>query len=159
MAMKPLLLLCLALTGCATVRPSIVTWGVPDPSIPATIHAERIYGVALRMLPTGSMEPFLTGGDYIVGDFSALFGDMKNGWLVLYDATGDVASFTGLPDSIVVDRVELRNWSTTPGVLLTATLGANRVVSTSALYLNVSAANGSALTGDIVIFYHSRISL
>ncbi len=106
--------------------------------------------------------------------------------------TGDVASFTGLPASIVIDRVEIKNWSTTPGVLLTATLrdaaagagnslvgtisglnaivtatalaavavpfvavlGASRVVSTSAIYLNVSAANGSALTGDLTIFFH-----
>lgn len=111
------------------------------------------------------------------------------------NSTGDLASVTGLPASIIVDKMEILNWSTTPSVLLTMTLrdaasgagnsllgsiaalntpitattlaavalplatvlGAVRVISTGALYLNASAANGSALTADIQVSYRSLV--
>lgn len=123
----------------------------------------------------------------VVSEFSV---PIANG--VNLNSTGDVASFTGLPAKIIIDRIEISNWSATPSALLALTLrdaaagagnslvgaiaalngvitatalnavasplaavlGASRKVTTSALYLNVSAANGTALTADVAIFYH-----
>lgn len=85
--MKPLLILCLALTGCSTVtpNPALVTWGVADPEAVAQAHATRIYGMADFIL-SGSMAPFMVPGDWIVADFQAPWAAIKPGSVLLYDA-------------------------------------------------------------------------
>ena len=117
--------------------------------------------------------------------------DIRRATAVDLNATGDLASFTGLPTNILIDRLILWGWSTTPAALLAATLrdaasaggnslvgviaalntpitattlaavmfpsvtalGASRVVTSGALYLNVSASNGSALTANVSVLY------
>lgn len=76
-------------TSCASYpKPdaSIVTWDVADPLSAAKEHADRIYGIAFVIAPTGSMEPYLTGGDCVVGDFAAPWKDVQPGKTLLYDA-------------------------------------------------------------------------
>jgi len=123
---------------------------------------------------------------FVIGELNTFRSNAVN-----LNQTGDVASITGLPSSIMVDRMEILNWSSTPAALLAMTvrdaatgggnsllgsivglntpvtatalaavatplaavLGAVRVVSTGSLYLNVSVANGSALTADVIIYY------
>lgn len=78
----------LLLGGCSTVSPdpALVHWGEPDAWWVANLHAERIQGGAWEIAPTGSMEPFLTGGDYVVGSFDAPWEGIKPGDVLLYDA-------------------------------------------------------------------------
>lgn len=66
---------------------SLILWEQPSPKIAAQLHAaERDVLKALEVLPTGSMEPFLTGGDYIVVDFSVPYDSIKKGDLLIYKA-------------------------------------------------------------------------
>lgn len=80
------------LTGCASVAPvqhinppvTLVTspfeaWG--QASDAAVIEDGEVY----MMLPTGSMEPFLTAGDYMV-IVPAVFASYRDGEIMLYDA-------------------------------------------------------------------------
>lgn len=78
-----------ALTGCSslpTPRADIVRWGVVDVRKAATAHADSIFGLAYEVLPTGSMEPYLVGGDNVVGDFDDGFDRITPGDVLLYDA-------------------------------------------------------------------------
>src|SRR5689334_6451365 len=90
--MKLAAILSVALGGCVTVGhyptpdPAIIVWGVDDPQTAAWTHAGQIYGAAYEIMPTGSMEPYLTGGDFVVGDFSAAWKDITPGKTLLYDA-------------------------------------------------------------------------
>jgi hypothetical protein len=79
-----------AVLGCAprSPDPALVLWEQPSPELAAKAHAKERPGlVALLVLPTGSMEPFLTGGDWAVGDFTAPFDGIKEGDLLLYQAS------------------------------------------------------------------------
>lgn len=75
--------------GCSPKAPAkeLVLWEQPSPQIAATAHAREINGLALVVLPTGSMEPFLTGGDYIVADLKFPFANIKAGDLLIYQAS------------------------------------------------------------------------
>lgn len=79
----------LALLGCAgypTPDRGMVRWGTPDPVLSARVHAARLpAAVALVVLPTGSMEPYLTGGDGLVGDFTLGWETIRPGDLLTYD--------------------------------------------------------------------------
>ena len=74
--------------GCAP-KPdkSLILWEQPAPQIAAQAHAQEIGGLALHVLPTGSMEPFLTGGDWIVADTHADYTSIRAGNLVIYQAS------------------------------------------------------------------------
>jgi hypothetical protein len=77
-------------SGCGPKAPdrSLILWEQPSPQIAAHAHARDGAGVlaAFHVLPTGSMEPFLTGGDWIVVDFGADYAGLKAADLVLYQA-------------------------------------------------------------------------
>lgn len=78
-----------ALCGCGPKAPdaSLILWEQPSPVEAAMAHARERLGLqALYVLPTGSMEPFLTGGDWIVVDLSAPFESLAPAMLVLYQA-------------------------------------------------------------------------
>lgn len=82
--------LCVALwlTGCASIpspNPALVVWNEPYPWLAANQHADRISGGAFEIADTGSMEPFLVGGDFVVGDFAAKWEGIKPGDLLVYD--------------------------------------------------------------------------
>jgi len=55
-------------TGCAPKQPdrALILWEQPAPQIAAKAHAKEISGIARPVSPTGSMEPHLFGGDWIV---------------------------------------------------------------------------------------------
>lgn len=78
----------LALVSGCSPKPdkSIVLWEQPSPIIASLNHASEINGMALQVLPTGSMEPFLTAGDWLVADRRAKFSELKEGDLVIYRA-------------------------------------------------------------------------
>lgn len=81
--------LALCLGGCGPKAPdkSLILWEQPSPQIAANAHASERPGLgAFHVLPTGSMEPYLTGGDYIVVDFTVSFDSIKAGDLLLYQA-------------------------------------------------------------------------
>lgn len=81
-----LILLC---AGCGPKAPdkSLILWEQPAPGIAANTHASEKPGLrAFHVLPTGSMEPFLTGGDWIVVDSNVPFASIKAGDLLLYQA-------------------------------------------------------------------------
>ena len=81
-------LMLLVLAGCAPKAPnaSLILWEQPSPQIAAQAHAREIRGLAYVVAPTGSMEPYLTGGDFIVVDFTVPFEALKAGDLVNYHA-------------------------------------------------------------------------
>lgn len=77
------------LTACGPKAPdrSLILWEQPAPNIAANAHASERPGLrAFHVLPTGSMEPFLTGGDWIVVDYGAPFASIKAGDLLVYQA-------------------------------------------------------------------------
>lgn len=80
-----MLFLLLALVGCAP-KPdySLILWEQPSPEIAAFNHAIEINGEWFRVSDTGSMEPFLTGGDCVVIDKAFPFKAIKPGMVVVY---------------------------------------------------------------------------
>lgn len=77
------------LAGCGPKAPdrSLILWEQPSPQIAAQAHAKERPGLrAFHVLPTGSMEPYLTGGDWIVVDFGVPFSAIKAGDLLVYQA-------------------------------------------------------------------------
>lgn len=92
--MKKLLfvLFALALAGCGPKQPapSLILWGQPSPKLAALAHVQSVAGtrllLAFEVMPTGSMEPFLTGGDWVVADWEATYETIKASDLVLYQA-------------------------------------------------------------------------
>jgi len=82
----PVLALAL-LAGCAP-KPdaSIVLWEQPSPQIAAEAHAREISGRALWVQPTGSMEPMISGGDWIVVDYRLSFDTIRPGKIINYQA-------------------------------------------------------------------------
>lgn len=75
-----LLLAVLTLTACGPKAPdpSIVLWEQPDPATAARLHAAEKPGhIWYSVAPTGSMEPFVTGGDAVVVDTTFRFEDLK----------------------------------------------------------------------------------
>jgi hypothetical protein len=63
------MLAALWLTGCAprVENPSVYWEQTPrQAQIAADLHAKDKGGKAYHVMPTGSMEPFITGGDYVV---------------------------------------------------------------------------------------------
>jgi len=78
------------LAGCGPKAPdrSLILWEQPSPEIAAKAYARDGAGVlrVFHVLPTGSMEPFLTGGDWIVVDFGVPFTAIKAGDLLVYQA-------------------------------------------------------------------------
>lgn len=78
------------LAGCGPKAPdkSLILWEQPAPGVAALAHAREKPGLkAFHVLPTGSMEPYLTGGDWIVVDFTAPFASIKAGDLLVYQAS------------------------------------------------------------------------
>lgn len=69
-ALGPLACACLALflVGCRPERHDPPLFLCALPANAASAHAARIDGTAYYVAPTGSMEPLLTGGDYVVVD-------------------------------------------------------------------------------------------
>ena len=78
----------LVLAGCGPKAPdkSMILWEQPAPAIAAALHAKEIGGLVLQIAPTGSMEPFLTGGDYVVADVKFPFDRIKEGDVLIYKA-------------------------------------------------------------------------
>jgi hypothetical protein len=79
----------LLLAGCGPKAPdrSLILWEQPAPAVAALAHVKERAGLEARhILPTGSMEPFLTGGDWIVIDKTVPFEALKAADLVLYQA-------------------------------------------------------------------------
>lgn len=76
------------LCSCGPKAPdnSLVAWGQEDPGKAAKEHARAIGGRAYVILPTGSMEPFLTGGDYEVVDLRFSYEKIEPAFLLLYQA-------------------------------------------------------------------------
>lgn len=75
--------------GCGPKAPdrSLILWEQPAPNVAALAHARERPGLrAFHVLPTGSMEPYLTGGDWIVVDFGVPFSAIKAGDLLVYQA-------------------------------------------------------------------------
>lgn len=80
---------CLFLTGCGPKTPdkSLILWEQPSPALAALNHASEKPGLqASNILPTGSMEPYLTGGDWIVIDLNFSYDSLKVADLVSYQA-------------------------------------------------------------------------
>jgi hypothetical protein len=65
---------------------SIVLWEQPSPQIAAQAHAREITGRAFVVLSTGSMEPLITGGDWIVVDLRVPYDAIQVRDLLLYQA-------------------------------------------------------------------------
>ncbi len=77
------------LLGCTPKRDAVpVIWVKSDAEawIYSTIKATQIGGRSYKIQPTGSMEPFLTGGDFIVADTNVPYKDVKQGWMATYQA-------------------------------------------------------------------------
>ncbi len=51
----------------------------------AESHARGVKGEVFRLAPTGSMEPFLTGGDWLVVE-RVPFAELKDGEIIVYRA-------------------------------------------------------------------------
>jgi hypothetical protein len=68
--MKKLIIIAsLFLVACTPKRDTIPTFWEQTPmqaQIAANLHANEVGGVAYLVAPTGSMEPFITGGDFVV---------------------------------------------------------------------------------------------
>jgi len=87
--MKKLLIVTfLFLTACTPKRLDVPIFWDQTPGqqvIAAVLHARDIGGLFSPVAYTGSMEPFLTGGDYIV--FKKIpYSEVKVGMMVLYQA-------------------------------------------------------------------------
>jgi signal peptidase I len=66
----------------------MIYWEQPSPMLAAQAHAKERAGLVwYNVLPTGSMEPFLTGGDYIVADSTVPWEKLQPGDLVVYQAS------------------------------------------------------------------------
>lgn len=105
-----ILLLCAALCGCASLYPkpdvALIAFGQPTEDASwdrALAHANSIDGGAFRVAPTGSMEPFLTGGDCTVVDFAFPYSAIKPGMLLTYDANW-LDEFSPLVTHMAVER-------------------------------------------------------
>jgi hypothetical protein len=83
----PATIFLLALVGCQP-KPdkAIVLWEQPAPAIAALAHAREIGGIAFVVAPTGSMEPLITGGDWVVADSRIPYEKLKVGDIVIYQA-------------------------------------------------------------------------
>lgn len=55
-------------------------------AVAARLHATEISGEFREMLPTGSMEPYLHGGDYVVIDLRFPYEKIEVGMIALYQA-------------------------------------------------------------------------
>lgn len=86
-----LALICLVLlAGCSVKQDTPATfWNqLPEQArIAATLQAQEIGGICYKVAPTGSMEPMLTGGDYIVVDTGFPFEQLKKGQPITYYAS------------------------------------------------------------------------
>ena len=80
--------LALVLLGCSPRQPDawLVLWEQPAPQIAAQAHAREIAGLAFLVLPTGSMEPLITGGDWVVVDLRVKYEQIQKGDIVQYQA-------------------------------------------------------------------------
>lgn len=80
-----LILAVLLLAGCGP-KPdgSLVLREQPSPESAAKAHAKEIGGFAVYFLDTGSMEPFIYGGDWVVIDPKFPFDKIKPGDLCRY---------------------------------------------------------------------------
>jgi hypothetical protein len=66
---------------------SIIEWNCGEDSAwRAVLKASEIKGKFYKVSPTGSMEPFLTGGDYIVVDTQFPFSGLKERDVAAYNA-------------------------------------------------------------------------
>lgn len=116
--MKRLLLAFAALIFLAACEPkpdkSLVLWSQPSPALASQAHvAERPGLLRYEILPTGSMEPFITGGDYIVVDTTVPFdaAHVPPGSLVNYLPSPDkLQYYPGLPPGRTVTHM-LAAWS------------------------------------------------
>lgn len=92
---------------------TIVLWNQPSPALASLAHvAERPGLVRFNVLPTGSMEPFMTGGDYIVVDTTVPF---------TREALPDGCLCNYLPDQ---DKIKQFYPGLQPGVTVTHMLAA-----------------------------------
>jgi hypothetical protein len=83
----------LFVSGCAPKQPEIATYVYDSPTVTAlsaAAHAKDVGGYVTNILPTGSMEPTLKGGDMVVVSSPALdpFENIKKGDAVRYAAPG-----------------------------------------------------------------------
>lgn len=65
---------------------SIVEWGCVSAEFDARAFAEKTKGKVYKVAPTGSMEPYLTGGDFAVMDPRFPFRDLKPRDSAVYQA-------------------------------------------------------------------------
>lgn len=66
----------------------LVLYSQPAPQVAAEAHAKEIGGWAQRVDNTGSMEPLIAGGDWMVTDLRPTFADIREGWVCLYKSRG-----------------------------------------------------------------------
>lgn len=64
----------------------MILWEQPSPKIAANLHASEKGFIAFEVLPTGSMEPYLTGGDWVVIDSLFPFDKITEGDVAVYSA-------------------------------------------------------------------------
>ncbi len=83
-------LLCLmAFSSCTPNRnPPVIHYGLTagEVAIQSAIEASAIHGVAYLVAPTGSMEPFISGGDIVVVDNKFPFSAIEVGYMLTYQA-------------------------------------------------------------------------
>lgn len=99
------LLLLLATAGCGPKpQEGLMLYGQPSPIAAAKAHASERGGLIWKViLPTGSMEPFLTGGDAVVIDTFLPFRAAKPGAVLLYLPSKEKLEFyPGLQEGVPV---------------------------------------------------------
>lgn len=116
-----LALAALLLAGCEP-KPdrSLVLWEQPSPDLASAAHVKERPGlIRYQVLPTGSMEPFMTGGDYVVVDTTVPFdkAHVPVGSLVNYLPSPDkLRYYPGLAPGVTVTHM-LAAWSDDSAVM------------------------------------------
>lgn len=79
-------------------------YGQPSPVLVAQAHAKERPGLVWKLiLPTGSMEPLITGGDTVVIDTTVRFRDVKPGQVCLYlPAAHKLPNYPGLAPGVPI---------------------------------------------------------
>lgn len=93
------------LAGCGPKpQTGLMFYGQPSPELAAMAHASERKGLIWKLvLPTGSMEPFLTGGDAVVIDTFLPFRSARPGAVLLYVPSKEkLQYYPGIPEGMPV---------------------------------------------------------